>query len=371
MRYTLAKEKEVKKMVAEKKDVDYISAKTNIPKKVIWRWCPELRPKEDVLMQIIKQRFRLEYQDLEARIANAYSPFVKTDITDKEWIQISQTVFQVLFDESLLVFKSALNEPPQITNSKTFSNDKFLDFLKKFWSEDSEYVITKKLSKGYVKMNRDSIHYWSSLRKLKLTEVSKGDIEIVHEKLEKKGLSESRIISVLKTALIPLKFAFFKGLIAQNVSDYHLAKRPPKFSRFDAFTTSKIFNAKWDCFESRLANLIAYYTGFQLREVLALTLQDIYTDGYIVSSHICNADGYCVNSKPRCRKVPITLIDTLLQYTSTSPFKDFKATDFVFYSANRQQPTRNSRNWTKELRKVCLKNGIDVSQVEFSIWTKN
>lgn len=371
MRYTIEKEQEVKRMVAENKSIDYISAKTNIPKKVIWNWCPELRPKEDVLMQIVKQRFRLEYQDLEAKIANAYSPYVKANISDKEWIQISKTVFQVLFDESLLVFKSALNEPPQITKTNKLSDEYFLDYLKRFWTEDFEYAITKKLSKSYIKMNRDSIHFWSSLRNIKLSEISKGDIEIVHENLEKKGLSESRVNSILKTALIPLKFAFYKGFIAQNVSDYHLLKTPPKSLRFDALTTTKIFNAEWDCFESRLANLIAYFTGFQLREVLALTLQNIYTDGYIVSNHIYDVKGYTLSKKSHCTKVPISLIDTILQYTSTSPFKDFKATDFVFYSKKRNRPSFNSRNWTKDLQKVCSKLGLDIPHIKFSVWGKN
>lgn len=370
MRYTISKENEVKELVAQGKSVDYISEITSIPKKVILNWCPKLKPNEDALRLIVKQRFRLEYSDWEAKITNSFSPFLNNKISDDEWIELNKTVFDVLYEESIFVAKSIIKNPVEVTYSENLSEELFLDYLKSFWKMDSEYVISKNLSENYVLMNYNSIHYWSLLRTRKLKNISKIDIEIVHDKLKEKDLSQSRINSILKTGLIPLKFAYFKGFTVQKVFDYELPKITPIFLRFDKITVIKIFNQKWDNFEAKLANLIGYFTGFKLQEVLALTLQDLYTEGYIVSSHIYNSKGYKLNPNPRKATVSNDFINCILKYTSTSPYKDFKNTDFVFYSVDRTKPTRQYRYWSKLLQKACVNIFPETKNIDFSIWNR-
>lgn len=371
MRYTISKENEVRELVAQGKSVDYISALTNVSKKTILNWCPELKPNDETLRLIIKQRFRLEYSDWEAKITNSFSPFLKNNVSDDEWIDLNKTVYDVLYEESMLVAKSVLKNPPDIKYSENLSDELFLSFLKNFWNINSEYVKQKKLSENYVLMNYNSIHYWSLLRTRKLKNITKSDIEVVHEKLKEKDLSQSRVNSILRTGLIPLKFAYIKGFTVQKVFDYELPKTPLVFSRFDKITIFKIFNQKWNSFEAKLANLIGYFTGFELQEVLALTLQDLYLDGYITSSHIYNKNGYCLNPYPKKISVSNDFINLILKYASTSPYKDFENTDFIFYSVDRDKPTRQYRYWSKSLQNACSDILLDTKNIDFSVWHRN
>ena len=57
MRYTIEKENEVKRLAAEGKSSSYICSATGISERVIWNWCPETRPHDDVIKWSVKQRF--------------------------------------------------------------------------------------------------------------------------------------------------------------------------------------------------------------------------------------------------------------------------------------------------------------------------
>lgn len=367
MRYTIAKEKEVKQMVVDGKNIEYISSVTGIPFKVIWGWCPELRPHDDVIKQSVKQRYRFVFPDYEARISTAFSPFICTDITDEDWENVNKQVFNVLFDEAIYVFKNAITEPPEFGDSKKLSDTPFLAFMKQFWSMDFEYSKNHNLKESYVKLQYNSIHFWSPLRQKAVREITKGDIESLYEKLKTQNLSNSRIRQILKTGLIPLKYAYTNGLTLLKTYEYQLPKLYQRKSIPNEILF-KIMNDEWTSQEAYIANLIACQCKMQLREVQALTLQDIFTDGYINVSHIYDhSKGYILNPKARNVKVSLSLIDLILKYTSTSPYKDFKPNDFIFYSINRDTPS-SARRWGQYLKQMCSKYMTDVSHIDFSIW---
>ena len=188
MRYTIEREKEVRALAAQGKSSSYISSMTNIPERVIWNWCPETRPHDDVIKWSVKQRYHSVIPELEARISAAISPIVRRDITEDEWESVNQVINKTLSEEAILVFKNLLAEPPEFGSEKRLSKEPFLDYLRRFWSADSEYVKRKGLKPVYVKQNHDSVHYWSLLKKRVLSEVNSGDIERVFEKLSEKEL---------------------------------------------------------------------------------------------------------------------------------------------------------------------------------------
>lgn len=367
MRYTIAKETEVKQMAAEGKSLDYIVSVTGIPPKVIWGWCPELRPHEDIIKQSVKQRFHSLYPDLEAKISSAFSPYIVSAITDDEWEELNKTIYDTLYEESLIVFKNALTDPPDFGNVKKLSEELFLDFMKSYWSENSVY--TNNLKDSYIKMNRNSIHYWSSLRNKKLKDITKGDIELIHEKLVSKNLSASRIYQILKVGLTPLKYAYENGMTIIKSYDYQL---PKKFQRknieLSSSMLSRILNSEWQSSESYVANLIGYYGKMQLREVRALQLKDIYTDGFLISNNIYEKGQLLENPRRRQIKIPVEIIDCILKYTSTSPYKDFKPEDFVFYSINRNVPA-SAKNWTRDLKHASYPYCEDTAHIDFSMWS--
>ena len=377
MRYTIEKENEVKLLCEQGRSIEYINSVTGIPKKVIWQWCPELRPHEDIIRQSVKQRYHFLFPDLEAKITSAFSPYICSEIKEDDWELLNKLVYDVLYEEALAVFKNVITDPPTFSETKKLSNEKFLDYLKKFWDyETSEYIKqrnekTETISKPYADMCKNTLHYWSSLKNKLMRDVTKGDIEIVHEKLTEKKLSQSRIYFILEIALIPLKYAYNNGQTFSRVFEYKLPKRTKeKNNLLSPLVISKIFNSDWKCTESFLGNFIAYSLGLTLKEVRALRLCDIYTENVIVTNNIyTQKKGLEENPNKKVFKISKNLYNCLLKYTSASPYKDYKQTDYVFYSQDRNKPA-TANDWIKDLKDVASKYIDDADLLTFSIWTK-
>lgn len=360
MRYTIAKEQEVKRLAEKGKDLEYISALTGIPRKVIWQWVPELRPHEDIIKQSVKQRYHFIYPDFEAKISAAFSPLVREDISEEEWENVNKIIYDTLFEESIYVFKNVLSDPPNFGDIKKLSNEKFVDYLKHFWDYDnSPYILEhnsdkERISRNYAAICRNTIHYWSSLKNKLLRDITKGDIELIHEKLVSKNLSPSRIYSILKVGLTPLEYAYKNGLTLLKTYEYSLPKKTKKTFCIDSSLLAKIFNDTWEDKEAFLANIIAYYAGLSLEETRYIRLCDLYTDGTL-----------SVNE--RNIKIPKNVVEAALKYASTSYYKDFLPTDYIFFSPDREKPSSGYK-WEKELKNITAKYS-DI-QINFSLWKK-
>lgn len=364
MRYTIEREKEVRALAAQGKSSSYISSKTNIPERVIWNWSPETRPHDDVIKWSVKQRYHSIIPELEARISAAISPIVRKDVSEEEWESVNQVINKTLFEEAIIVFKNLLAEPPEFGSEKRLSKEPFLDFLRKFWSEDSEYVKRKNLSPAYVKQNHDSVHYWSLMRKRVLSEINTGDIERVFEHLSEKGLSQSRINGIMKTALIPLKEAYKEGLIPSRCHEFYLPKVEKAEDNFTSVDVSKLFNAKWENDQAYVANLVAFVGKMQLQEVRALRLCDIGNDTINIVNYYTKGN-LIKNKHPRTVEVSDFVINILISYASTTPYTDYSPTDYVFFSDRRNVPA-SGKNWNEELGKACVNAGLEI--ITFKQW---
>lgn len=364
MRYTIEKENEVKRLAAEGKSSSYICSLTNIPERVIWNWCPETRPHDDVIKWSVKQRYHSVIPELEARISAAISPLMRKDISEEEWENANQVINKTLFEEAIIVFKNLLAEPPEFGSEKKLSKEPFLDYLRKFWSEDSEYVKRKELKPVYVRQNHDSVHYWSLLKKRVLSEVNSGDIERVFEKLSEKGLSQSRINGIMKTGLIPLKEAYKQGLIPSRCHEFYLPKVEKTRNHLTFTDISKIFNSHWEDEQAFVANLIAYVCNMQLQEVRALRLRDISPNVIRIENYYTK-EGLVKNKNPRTINVTSYVTDVVLKYASKIPYDDFSPDDYIFQSETRNRPSQG-RYWNSALQKVCKKVGIN--NFNFRMW---
>lgn len=368
MRYTIAKENEVRELAAQGKSSAYISSATNVPERVIWGWCPETRPHDDVIKWSVKQRYHSIFPDLEAKISGAISPLIRTDISEEDWDNIGNIIYSTLFEEAMIVFRNVLEEPPEFGSERRLSKEPFLDYLRKFWSEDSEYAKRKKLNPAYIKQNHDSVHFWSLLKKRALCEVNTGDIERVFEKVSDKGLSQSRVNAIMKVGLIPLKQAYKDGLILNRCHEFILPCVEKK-SALSPTVVSKIFNSEWTDTESFVANLVACSCHLQLQETRALRLCDI-SDGVIeIKNYYSDRDGLlpCAENS-RTVKVSSFITDIILKYASTSPYHDFNPTDYIFFSESRDKPAWGKK-WSKHLVEVCKE--ANVPQVFFNIWSNS
>ena len=365
MRYTIEREKEVRALAAQGKSSSYISSKTNIPERVIWNWCPETRPHDDVIKWSVKQRYHSIIPELEARISAAVSPIVRRDITEDEWESVNQVINKTLFEEAIIVFKNLLAEPPEFGSEKRLSKEPFLDYLRRFWSEDSEYVKRKGLKSVYIKQNHDSVHYWSLLKKRSLSEVNSGDIERVFENLSAKGLSQSRVNGIMKTGLIPLKEAYKQGLIPSRCHEFYLPKVEKSESNLSFIDISKIFNTPWKDYQAFIANLIAYYGKMQLQEVRALRICDIF-DNAIRIENCYTRDGLMKNKNPRTITISSFVSKAIICYASTIPYDDLSPCDYIFQSESRDRPSQG-RYWNEALQEACKKNGI--KNFNFRMWS--
>lgn len=358
MRYTIAKEQEVKKMCEDGRTLEYISSVTGLPQKVIWQWCPTLRPHEDIIKQSVKQRYHYFYPELEAKVSAAFSPLTRDDVTEDEWEEANKVIYDTLFEMSLYVFKNVITDPPTFGDSKKLSNKKFVEYLKEFWDYDNSPYIKEhnaekeRISRQYAEICKNTIHYWSFLKNKLMRDVSKGDIEILHEKLSSKNLSPNRIYFILKVGLTPLEYAYKEGLTLLRTFDYQLPKREKKkYVKIDSVLISKIFNYDWNDQEAYLANLLGYYGDITASDVSKITLGDIDLDGNIKVGK-------------KSITIPKKLIDIILAYSSTSPYKDYKPTDYLFYSFNRNKPCYPYR-WVRVLRSVA--SNFTDEQVNFSL----
>lgn len=364
MRYTIEKENQVKELAAQGKSSAYISSQTGIPEKVIWSWCPQTRPHDDVIKWSVKQRFHSVIPELEARISAAVSPVVKSSLTDDEWEDLNKVIYQTLFDEAIIVFRNLLEEPPEFGNEKRLSKEPFLEYVKNFWTMDSDYVKIKDLKPSYVEQCRNSVHYWSMLKKEPLFEVNSGDIERVYEKLTEKGLSQSRMNAIMKVGLIPLKYAYKNGLILNRSYEFCLPNPDKCHSASDDLAV-KIFNTEWEDEEAFVANLVAYKCKMQLQEVRALRLKDIGFQ-HNICSHIYS-DKLEENPRKRIVESSSYVRDVILRYASTSPYP-IEPNNFVFFSESQNKPA-HGKNWSLELKKVCDKLGIE-EKVNFKMWSR-
>lgn len=365
MRYTIEKENEVKRLAAEGKSSSYICSATGISERVIWNWCPETRPHDDVIKWSVKQRFHSLLPELEARISAAVSPCVKTSITEDEWENLNKVINATLFEEAIIVFRNLLEEPPEFGKDKKLSKEPLLDYFRRFWSMDSEYVKSKGLKENYVKTNYDSVHYWSMFRKNKLYEINTGDIERFYEHLCEKDLSQSRINAIMKVGLIPLKYAYANGLILNRCHEFYLPVVEKKTYDLTSVEVSKIFNTTWEDSEAYLANLLACNFRLQIQEVRALRICDIWEDELKVNNIF--SDSLHENKNKRVLPLSSFFRDAILRYVSTSPYTDFQPTDYIFFSENRDRPA-HGKKWSQKLSEACAENSIK-KDVSFRTWS--
>lgn len=356
MRYTLAIENEVKRLCEEGKDLDYISSATGIAKKVIWGWCPSLRPHEDVIRTSVKQRYHYNFPEYESKISAAFSGITREDITDDEWEEVNSVIHDTLFEEAVYVFKNVINDPPAFGGNKKLSEDLFFDYIKKYWSSNNELLKDKKAI--YIKKMRSNVRYWSFLRGKMLKDVSNGDVNILRERLDNSGFAPLTISAILKAGTIPLKTAYKQGLTMLRAFDIEVSldKAKPCINKDTAFDI--FINANWKSQEGLLANWIAFNTGMTLSEIKAIKLSDIFPN-FITSHHVLNKKREYIEKKStELHKINTHLYMLIIDYAVNL---GLSKSDFLFKT--------DGRNWGNELKEVCEIKGLKVN-IDFNVWMR-
>lgn len=368
MRYTIQKENEVKQMAADGCSLEYIAAKTSLPKKVIWGWCPELRPHDDIIKQSVKQRYHFIFPDYEAKITTSFSPYVTEDISDDDWEALNDVVYDTMFDLAVYVFRNAITDLPEFSDVKKLCDVPFLKYCRNFWDFDnSEYIKEANkdkqiISKSYADSCYNAIHHWSFLKNKKVKDITKGDLQIMQENLVAKDLSPSRVYFILRAGVAPLRYAYDKGLTLTNANEFKMPKKTKKKNNYIPNTlVQKLFEKKWDNEEAYFANLIAYYGHLKLNEVNAIMVSDLSKDGVVSVYSIYNGNYQDLEANPHPKeiKLPTVVAVALYNYIENSERIKYRE-DFLFDSGTKRNV------WNDELKKQAAKY-TDL-EVNFSMW---
>ena len=133
----------------------------------------------------------------------------------------------------------------------------------------------------------------------------------------------------------------------------------------------EVFNTHWDNEDSKLANLLAMYTGMRAGEVQAVQLKDIH-DNYIWVSHSYNKYNELVPTKNgECRPCPISkdLHDAMITRAKSNPlYSILKDETFVFYGQDPSKPM-NQRVFNTHLKKALKQVGFkNPEAIGFHCW---
>ena len=262
-----------------------------------------------------------------------------------------------------------------------------IEFLENFWDYDTSPYVKRKLHKEHSIHRRYTIEhkqaverYWKPFFKdMPLGCVTNEDIEnfmdnidnIANQKLQDKqkgaaGLSASRKNKITQTGTIPLKWAYSKKLIQEDVTSgiIRFSEKPSERHILTPEIVQAIFNVKWDDERCKLANMLSAVTGLRAGEVQGLLVRDLGWDCLYVRNSWNYIDKLKTtkNNETRMVEVPFpSLINSLLCLASQNPH-GMKADSYVFWSEKLPSKPMEGRLFVKGLRNALIKIGMNEKQ---------
>ena len=180
-------------------------------------------------------------------------------------------IIDVLIDKKLLVSGILKDDA---------SNVPAVPFLMKFWTyRESPYFKEKKvmgqpLSHNYFATNFSRIqNYWAPRFEGKLLgEITPDDVTAIYQDEKILNLSSKTVKGIMDAITIPMRWAYQKHL-TQITGFGDLPRIKTKSKERIILPEEKVvevFNTHWDNEDSKLANLLAMYTGMRAGEVQAV-----------------------------------------------------------------------------------------------------
>ena len=281
-------------------------------------------------------------------------------------------IIDVLIDKKLLVSGILKDDA---------SNVPAVPFLMKFWTySESPYFKEKKvmgqpLSHNYFATNFSRIqNYWAPRFEGKLLgEITPDDVTAIYQDEKILNLSSKTVKGIMDAITIPMRWAYQKHL-TQITGFGDLPRIKTKSKERIILPEEKVvevFNTHWDNEDSKLANLLAMYTGMRAGEVQAVQLKDIH-DNYIWVSHSYNKYNELVPTKNgECRPCPISkdLHDAMITRAKSNPlYSILKDETFVFYGQDPSKPM-NQRVFNTHLKKALKQVGFkNPEAIGFHCW---
>ena len=275
----------------------------------------------------------------------------------------------------------------KLIRSAVFTDSKqdqdFGQFLEDFWTWDkSEYIAEKlrrdhSIHRTYVKSQLLSAKkYWLPVFIGKtIGGLTRENIEEFVKSFETMKVSAARKNQILKAGLVPLKWAFKKRLIEDNIG-----AGLTMFSGEDAERqiltpelAKALFAKTWIDERAKLANMLAMVTGIRAGEIQGLRVQDMGSDCLYIRHSWNYQDGLKPpkNNKSRTVELPFpSLIKELMDLASRNPH-GCSMDSFIFWSKAMAEKPMESPLFLEALRDVLLKAGIsekDTAKFTFHGW---
>jgi len=249
----------------------------------------------------------------------------------------------------------------------------FITFLQDFWNYESSPYVKERLRRehgihqNYVKsQGLDVIKYWKPFFKNRLIgDITRNDIEQFIDAigtLAGRELSGARKNSILRSGVIPLRWAFSKELIEKDVTA-HITWFSNKFRERHILTPEIVqilFAVEWLDERSRLANMLSSVTGLRAGEVQGLRIQDLGNDCLYIrhSWNVRDKLKTTKNNEERKVEVPFPyLMNSLAQLAKSNPH-GVSMDSYVFWAEKSATKPMENCLFIEGLRDALIKIGM-------------
>ena len=255
--------------------------------------------------------------------------------------------------------------------SGTADSVRFLDYLEEFWDWDRSPYIKEKLRRehsihrNYTKqMYRTVKQFWLPFfPSVLLGELTTQDIERFVEYLASLPLCNARKNDIIKAGAVPLRWAFRKEKISQDVTRSIVAFSARQGERqiLPFETASAIFKKEWNDERARVANMTAMVTGLRAGELQGLRVRDLGEDCLYVR-HSWNHDDKLKttkNNEARVVELPFpSVLQALRDNASINPHGTGPDA-FVFWAGRSADKPMEQIRFVSGLRNALVLAGLD------------
>jgi integrase len=247
---------------------------------------------------------------------------------------------------------------------------RFADFLMEFWDWDKSPYIQEKLRqehsihRRYVRQMRGTAgKYWLPFFSSELLgDMLPRDLDRFAGYLAGLKLCNDRKNDILKSGIVPLRWAFRKGKITQDITQGLMLFSSNGGERqiLTPEQAASAFNAKWPDERVKVANMLAMITGLRGGEVQGLRVRDL-GDECLRVRHSWNRDDKLKttkNNEERIVELPFPLIMESLEYIASLNPHGFTPDSYVFWSSRSSYKPIEQIRFVSGLRAALITTGM-------------
>ena len=250
------------------------------------------------------------------------------------------------------------------------------DYLEEFWDfERSPYIREKlraehSIHRNYVHSMRGNVKkYWIPFfSSVLLGDILSGDIErfIEHLSVIRSGkdqlLSNVRKNDIIKAGTVPLRWAYRKGKIGQDITRGLIlfSGKTGERAILTPQMAASIFSQEWADERSKVANMTAMVTGLRAGELQGLRAGDL-GEGCLLVRHSWNRTDKLKttkNNEDRVVELPFPLVLQSLRYIASLNPHGVSKDSYVFWASKSANKPMEQKRFISDLRYSLINSGL-------------